>query len=216
VRRPWGSRNLNSATPPGAIWPLRRRASGVKELEPCLLTGRRPRQPSAQDGRGAARQELAERDRRLLANHPLKQHSRLHLIRRSAILYHHVIRGKQCSQLSSRNLSRTKRATSPREIWCLRESLEVRERADPTPGRLVVQDRGTNDYPVGRALSKQGPLFLSAYTFRKRSGKIRVSKRRPPWPVLSLAPVPAMQMRRETCSVLIVHLFTLDPSGHGL
>lgn len=39
MRRPWGSRNLNSATPPGAIWPLRRRASGVKELEPLSASG---------------------------------------------------------------------------------------------------------------------------------------------------------------------------------
>src|SRR5882757_3602269 len=81
---------------------------------------------------------------------------------------------------------------------------KIRERADRVAAGLVGQDGGANENPVEPAVSDDSLLpVLVGVHLRKRSGKIRLSKRKPPCPALSPAPIPVMQTRRETCSILI-------------
>src|SRR6266568_3788246 len=117
---------------------------------------------------------------------------------------HHVINGERCSQASARSWSKTNLATSSRDMvppWKSERSVSAR----------IVSRLGLLFRTEGRTRTQSSPLsltivscrFLSAYTLRKRSGKIRLSKRKPPCPALSPAPIPVMHTRRETCAAFI-------------
>ena len=79
----------------------------------------------------------------------------------------------------------------------------VSARTESRPGLSFRTEGRTRTQSSPLSLTMASCRFLSAYTLRRRSGKIRLSKRKPPCPALSPAPIPVMQTRRETCSAFI-------------
>ena len=89
--------------------------------------------------------------------------------------FHHVINGERCSQASARSWFRTNLATFSHDIvppWKLERSVSAR--MESRPGLSFNMDGRTRTQSRPLSLTIASCRFLSAYTLRRRSGKIRL------------------------------------------